>query len=612
MDSSSVVYLLALFAVALGMGALGVYAWQHRDVPGSAGFAFFCFFITEWMLALALRSLSDPMGAAWFWQKAIFVGVNGAPIAALVFVLGYVGRGHWLAGRRLLLLLIVPILTQIMIETNHLHGLFYRSLTFYRLAGLTLKRDVQGPWFWVHMAYGYLLIVTTATLLVWAIWRAHPRYRIQAGFLLIAILPPILINLLEVFKLVPEVQLSTMPFGFAMTGLLAGWTIFRYQFLDLAPVARSALVEQMIDGMLVIDTRGRIVDLNPSMGVFLNRHLHTDQHFTITDLLGQPVERLLSRGSTLLREIAQQLEVSPLMHIEQDETQEYYDVQITPLQNGQDKSTGYLILLHDVEGRVHAEQALREAKEIAETAHRQSRLTNLKLMSANVNLEQRNVELDAYARTVAHDLKNPIALLLGHMELLQESWADLSDEMLQESLQQAVQIGGKLVEIVDALLFLSQVRQTEEIETKPLAMADSAAKAVERLHQEIQWRNATVTLPPTLPQALGYGPWIEEVWVNYLSNALKYGGDPPQITIGAEVEADTQVRYWVQDNGPGLTDQQQSQLFTEFIRLHRGDVEGHGLGLAIVRRIVERLGGRVGVSCLPDQGCTFFFTLPTQ
>ncbi len=104
---------------------------------------------------------------------------------------------------------------------------------------------------------------------------------------------------------------------------------------------------------------------------------------------------------------------------------------------------------------------------------------------------------------------------------------------------------------------------------------------------------------------------MEEVWFNYISNAIKYGGQPPRVELGADFPPDApgMVRFWVRDNGPGLTPEEQSRLFTPFTQVrHTG--RGHGLGLSIVKRIVEKLGGQVSVESQPGQGSTFFFTLP--
>jgi two-component system sensor histidine kinase/response regulator len=150
-----------------------------------------------------------------------------------------------------------------------------------------------------------------------------------------------------------------------------------------------------------------------------------------------------------------------------------------------------------------------------------------------------------------------------------------------------------------------------EVEHMPLDMGAIVSEAQIQLSQMIAEYRAEIILPAEWPVALGHVPWIEEVWVNYLSNGIKYGGKPPRLRLGA-TPGEGMVRFWVRDNGPGLVPAEQSRLFTEFTQLGQVQIRGHGLGLSIVRRIVEKLGGQVGVEStgVPGEGCTFFFTLP--
>jgi signal transduction histidine kinase len=131
----------------------------------------------------------------------------------------------------------------------------------------------------------------------------------------------------------------------------------------------------------------------------------------------------------------------------------------------------------------------------------------------------------------------------------------------------------------------------------------------------VERSQAEIVLPDTWPVALGYGPWVEQVWVNLLSNAIKYGGQPPRVELGTDVNEDVRLpkgrtRFWVRDNGPGLAEEEISRLFVPFTRLDQARAEGHGLGLSIVRRIVEKLGGGVGVESEPGEGSLFYFALP--
>jgi two-component system, sensor histidine kinase and response regulator len=100
------------------------------------------------------------------------------------------------------------------------------------------------------------------------------------------------------------------------------------------------------------------------------------------------------------------------------------------------------------------------------------------------------------------------------------------------------------------------------------------------------------------------------VWVNFISNAIKYGGEPPQVEIGGEREPGGRVRLWVRDQGRGLDDAARTRLFQPFARIAEVAGDGHGLGLSIVRRLVERMGGEVGCDSLPGAGATFWFRLP--
>lgn len=230
-------------------------------------------------------------------------------------------------------------------------------------------------------------------------------------------------------------------------------------------------------------------------------------------------------------------------------------------------------------------------------------------------LEARNAELNAFAHTVAHDLKTPLSTLVLWSTMLEECHDEMTSEDIDTILHRIARAGYKLTSIVNSLLLLSSVRQ-EDVEVKPLNMVDVVADAQKRLADIIVQRQAEVITPNRWPTVMGYAPWVEEIWVNYISNAVKYGGRPaegvpPRVELGFDEPANAHVRFWVHDNGPGLTPQEQEQLFTPFIRLHQVRVEGHGLGLSIVRRIVEKLGGKVGVESKVGKGSIFYFTLPT-
>lgn len=232
------------------------------------------------------------------------------------------------------------------------------------------------------------------------------------------------------------------------------------------------------------------------------------------------------------------------------------------------------------------------------------------LQQANRELQKRLEELDAFAHTVAHDLKNPLTRIIGYAELLEGEFDTLPEEDLHGFVGIIARGGRKMENIINELLLLASVREGE-VESQPLDMSDIVDEAQRRLSHMIEGSKVRIILPESWPVALGHGPWVEEVWLNYISNAIKYSGREPRLELGGAVEPGGAARFWVRDNGPGLSEEDQGRLFAPFTRLHQVRAEGHGLGLSIVRRIVNKLGGRAGVESQVGKGSVFYFTLPS-
>ena len=254
-----------------------------------------------------------------------------------------------------------------------------------------------------------------------------------------------------------------------------------------------------------------------------------------------------------------------------------------------------------------------QATHDAETARQQAEIYRLKNVELQQEIEEREkliAELDAFARTVAHDLKNPLWVITGLGEYILEFLLSTGDEAIIQMAREQLSMGHKMGRIVDELLLLAQVRR-RAVKPETIDMQIVVNEVKTRLARQLSEQNVELHIPDTWPAAQGYAPWIEEVWANYISNAIKYGGQPPRVDLGAQRE-NRKVRFWVRDNGPGLLAEERSQLFTEFTRLSsgHGTQGGHGLGLSIVQRIVEKLGGTVGVESEAGVGSTFSFTLP--
>ena len=232
-----------------------------------------------------------------------------------------------------------------------------------------------------------------------------------------------------------------------------------------------------------------------------------------------------------------------------------------------------------------------------------------KLTQQALELQRRNAELDEFAHTVAHQVQGLLGQIVGYSSFIQMNWADDMDEQAQLALKRILKSSHKMNNVLSEILLLASVDRSD-IQTIPLDMVRIVSEAKKRLTFEITEYEADIQHPDSWPQALGYTSWIEEVWVNYISNGLKYGGQPPVLQLGADPSKDGMIRYWIKDNGKGISPEDQQKLFKPHTRLHQTRARGEGVGLSIVRRIVEKCGGKVGVDSELGQGSTFWFCLP--
>lgn len=225
-------------------------------------------------------------------------------------------------------------------------------------------------------------------------------------------------------------------------------------------------------------------------------------------------------------------------------------------------------------------------------------------------LEETNKELEAFSYSVSHDLRMPLRHINGYIELLvQESEGALTAEA-QRYLRVVIDASQKMGQLIDDLLAFSRMGRTEMSECS-VDLDALVQHVILSLEADTRGRNIAWTIPP-LPAVQGDRAMLQQAFANLLGNAVKYTRprDPAQIEIGCSGEEEGRVILFVRDNGVGFEMEYAGKLFGVFQRLHRADqFEGTGIGLANVRRIIARHGGRIWAEAARDQGATFYFTL---
>lgn len=594
-------FFLAPLAAIISVGAL-LYAWRYRASRDMPVLVWLMFAILGW-LACNIFELTDPTeGGTLLWAKVGYLFVGGTTLVWLRFALHYTDQYKWLKTSRFMWFCVVPLITVMLVLTNDWHHLVWKTYTFIPVnTALAIRILSYGPWFWVNVSHSYFLVFMGVGLIVRQFFKSFTLYRQQSIWLVIAALTPLIANAIYVFKLVPGLVHDYTAVMFAMAGIAAVIGMSRHQLFDLQPIARDAVIDSMSDAMFALDNQDRIVDLNPAALAIMGKKADA--------LLGQPAGQAFAPWRDMVEQFKHTFEAQIDIVAEYNQVQRHYDIRIFPLHDHRGHTTGRLVVVRDITDRKATEMALRER---------------------TIELESLNTQLDAFAHTVAHDIKDPLTGVVSLSTLIMEYFEDLSSDTIKEYLDAIINNTLRLASIVDALLLLASVRQLESIDTEPLDMPAIIADVQKRLSVLISEREATFVLPETWPVVRSYGPWIEEVWANYVSNAIKYGGTLPCVELGftlldhqlpsitvedapkSKIEnPKSKIRFWVRDNGPGLAVEQQAHLFSKFTRLRDAE-PGHGLGLSIARNIVEKLGGEVGVESTAGQGSTFWFTLPVS
>jgi light-regulated signal transduction histidine kinase (bacteriophytochrome) len=225
-------------------------------------------------------------------------------------------------------------------------------------------------------------------------------------------------------------------------------------------------------------------------------------------------------------------------------------------------------------------------------------------------LERANKDMESFTYAASHDLRSPLIAISGFSRILREDYADSIDEKGKDLLSRIEGSAKKMSQLIDDLLSFGRV-STREIRRSEVDMEELAGKVFEELRPVIGQRNIRFEVEG-LPPAYGDLSMLRQVIVNFITNALKFTRtrETPLIEVGGSREEKENI-YFVRDNGVGFDKELGKKLFGMFQRIHASQqFEGTGIGLFMIKQIVEKHGGRVWAEGEPDKGATFYFSLP--
>lgn len=260
--------------------------------------------------------------------------------------------------------------------------------------------------------------------------------------------------------------------------------------------------------------------------------------------------------------------------------------------------------------RILRDQALEEVKVRKETEASLRKSKNL-YQSLTEELQRANAELENFTYSVSHDLRTPLRAINGFSEILQEDYADQLDATAVDYLKRITRGASRMDTLIADLLRYSRL-SAGELTLNLESLESIVANAVSQVDAELDRTKIDLHIEPELPTVMSDAAILTQVVANLLANAAKFGpqGTKGEIKVWAEGDDDW-VRLWVADNGIGIAPEHQQRIFKIFQRLHDDKAyPGTGIGLAIVHKGISRLGGRLGVESIPNEGSKFWIDLP--
>jgi len=352
-----------------------------------------------------------------------------------------------------------------------------------------------------------------------------------------------------------------------------------------------ALLEAIPDMIFEMDRDGKILNFVPSSTInplmppeqFLGRHISQIMPPDVTQQTMFNIERTLASGMLQVFEYK----------FPAESKNKYFEASII-----KNDAKTVIAMVRDITVRKWAETEREELINILE--------------KQKVELEEKNAELTQFTYTVSHDLKSPLVTINGYLGYLEQDAISGNIERLKKDTQRIQEAVNKMHKLLTELLELSRIgRMMNQPEDVPFNTLVNDAMDI--VHGQIEKQNITVRTQPNLPLVRGDRQRLTEVLQNLIDNAAKYMGDQstPLIEIGQQGEQDGKLVFFVKDNGIGIAPEYYERIFGLFNKLDAKS-EGTGVGLALVKRIIEFHGGRIWVESELRKGSTFYFTLPRK
>jgi len=533
-----VAYQVGLTVAVAISGVAAWIAWSNSDERGALALVVVLSAQCLWAVSNLAGSLLPGTELAVVSAKVVITAAVVLVAALLVFALQYTGRESDVRRETLALVSVEPVVATALVWTTETHGLFYEVLAPGETgaSGLTV---VYGPGFYVHTVYSYVVLSVALFLIVVFALRSRYFYQRQIAAIVVATLVPWGTNAVSIAS---GIDLDLTPVVFTVTGVAFTWAVVREEFLDITPIATDIVLDRIDTAVVVVDTNDRVVE----------RNQRARELFEATDreVVGTQADRMFA-DSLGIDDIYEEVTVSRASETREFESGgRYFRLQSSPLVDRRDEVVGYALLLVDL-----TDQRRREEQ-----------------------LERRNDQLDRFVGVVSHDLRNPLQVASGRLDLAQETGDPEHFDAVERS-------HDRMERLIEDLLELAR-QDDDGLEAERIAVesvAKSAWKHVDTADARlvVDADGLTVDADPDR---------LSQLFENLFRNVVEHGGDSVTVTVRERPDGSGFV---VEDDGPGFGDADVDSVFEDGYTTQR---DGTGFGLSIVAEVADQHGWSVEAS----------------
>ena len=578
--STYVGYTIILIGSTIIACLLLIRIWALRSTPGAYGLMISVASVAEWSLTYVMEITQTNMADKIFWAKMEYFGISFVVVGIFIFAMYYSGRGASLTFLRSILLLTPAILGFLLALTNESHHLIWTTIRFTNGQPFGPLDTTHGVGFFVLTAFLYALILLTTISFFQIAIRGQGLYSYQARVMLAGMFFPWAANIIYISGLSPFPTIDLTPLALTFANVAISISFLRYRFMDIQPIAHSSVFNAMKDGVIVLDYKERIADINP-VGTFIFQDT--------ANVLGREIQSMLPKWNEwksanptgeINQEIAFELGIEKLT----------FSLRTTSLFDRNGKRNGRVLLISDITELKRAEEQSKEA----------SRLKTQLLAS------------------VGHDLRAPLGAVIGYAEMLHDGTLGQVTTEQEKASSEILDSANQLLSFINNLVGQAQIETGKVVLREfPFDVEEIIGPLMSTLNFHAHKKGLLFTqhIDPGLPpRIIGDQFWLRQIVLNLVNNAVKFT-EKGTVSVRFLRRGEDHWLIQVADTGVGIPIEARKKVFEAFEQVKNPEMikqSGFGLGLSIVAQLASLMSGTIELDSEVNRGSKFTVVLPLK